>query len=187
MNRRLVITGVTGEKSGAAFVRQLHSHRTDIRAAFPGGIRALVRPSSCTDYLKQMLPDVEIFVGEFVRSELLDQALAGTDTVVHNAGIQTSLPIVEAAARCHVRRAILVHTTGIYSKYKQAGEGYREIDADVARICRDHNISLTILRSDHDLWHAVGSECIAIHSHGGSSSLDACHSRRKVLAATGLV
>lgn len=146
MNRRLVITGVTGEKSGAAFVRQLHAHRTDIRAAFPGGIRALVRPSSCTDYLKQMLPDVEIFVGEFVRSELLDQVLAGTDTVVHNAGIQTSLPIVEAAARCHVRRAILVHTTGIYSKYKQAGEGYREIDADVARICRDHNISLTILR-----------------------------------------
>ena len=93
-----------------------------------------------------MLPDVEIFVGEFVRSELLDQALAGADTVVHIAGIQTSLPIVEAAARCHVRRAILVHTTGIYSKYKQAGEGYREIDADVARICRDHNISLTILR-----------------------------------------
>lgn len=146
MNQCLVITGVTGEKSGAAFVRQLHANREELRSAFPGGIRALVRPSSRTEYLKQILPDVELFVGEFVRSELLDQALSGADTLVHIAGIQTSLPIVEAAARCHVRRAILVHTTGIYSKYKQAGEGYREIDAEVERICRKHNISLTILR-----------------------------------------
>ena len=41
---------------------------------------------------------------------------------------------------------ILVHTTGIYSKYKAAGEEYRHIDAYVEEKCRENNIILTILR-----------------------------------------
>lgn len=68
------------------------------------------------------------------------------DTVVHVAGIHFSREVVEAAAYCHVRRLILVHTTGIYSKYKAAGEEYRKIDSFVYRTCKEHNIVLTILR-----------------------------------------
>lgn len=45
-----------------------------------------------------------------------------------------------------VKRVILVHTTGIYSKYKAAGEEYRNIDAEVYRIAKDNNIHLSILR-----------------------------------------
>ena len=45
-----------------------------------------------------------------------------------------------------MRRLILIHTTGIYSKYKAAGEEYREIDSFVYITCKEHNIVLTILR-----------------------------------------
>lgn len=39
-----------------------------------------------------------------------------------------------------------MHTTGIYSKYKADGEEYRAIDAEVEKLCREANASLTILR-----------------------------------------
>ena len=146
MARVLVMTGVTGKKSGGAFVRQLHAHMDEICGAFPGGLRAVVRPSSNTEYLQKMIPDVELFVGEFAHTELLDRAMNGADTLIHIAGIHWSVPVVEAAARCAVRRVILVHTTGIYSKYKKAGEEYRRIDVEVTRICRERGILLTILR-----------------------------------------
>ena len=146
MHRALIITGATGKKSGGAFVRQLHAHAEEVRATFPGGIRAIVRPSSDTEYLKQMIPDVELFVGEFAHTEVLDRAMKDADTLVHIAGIHWSVPVTEAAARCGVRRVILVHTTGIYSKYKQAGEEYRRIDGEVERLCRAHGMVLTILR-----------------------------------------
>ena len=59
----------------------------------------------------------------------------GVDTIVHIAGIKYSENIVKVTAKCHVRRLILVHTTGIYSKYKEAGEEYRRIDSVVYDIC----------------------------------------------------
>lgn len=77
---------------------------------------------------------------------LLKEAFKDADTVVHVAGIHFSREVVEAAAHCHVRRLILVHTTGIYSRYKAAGEEYREIDSFVYQTCKEHNIGLTILR-----------------------------------------
>lgn len=68
------------------------------------------------------------------------------DVVFHIAGIQKSLPLVRHAAENGVRRMVLVHTTGIYSKYKAAGEEYRRIDKEVADICARDGVGLTILR-----------------------------------------
>ena len=53
---------------------------------------------------------------------------------------------MDAAVKCHVRRLVCVHTTGIYSKYKEAGEEYRNIDTYVEQQFRENNIGLTILR-----------------------------------------
>ncbi len=68
------------------------------------------------------------------------------DTIVHIAGIHLSILIVSAAIKVRVRRLILVHTTGVYSKHKAAGEGYRRIDEQVRQLCKEHRIALTILR-----------------------------------------
>lgn len=54
--------------------------------------------------------------------------------------------LVQAAIRNGVERLILVHTTGIYSKYKAAGEGYRQIEAKIDKIVEGKNIQLTYLR-----------------------------------------
>lgn len=143
--RLLTLTGVTGRKSGAVFAEYLAKNKEMYSNLF-GGIQIICRVSSDTDNVTQLLPEAGICRGSLENSEFLEQSLQGADTVVHIAGIQRSRQLVDAAIRQHVRRLILVHTTGIYSKYKEAGEEYRRIDAYVTEQCAAHSIVLTILR-----------------------------------------
>ena len=146
MERVLALTGATGRKSGGAFFRLLAANREALADSFSQPYRVLVRPSSDTKKLLALLPDTDVRRGDLGDEAFLRDALRGVDTLVHIAGIRLSLPIVRAAAECGVRRLILVHTTGIYSKYKKAGETYRQIDAEVYAICRQFSVILTILR-----------------------------------------
>ena len=146
MEKTLVITGLSGRKSGGAFLRLLAGHREEIASRFPGGVRALLRQSSDPSQIRALLPEAELRAGDWDDPAFLDGALSGADTLLHIAGITLSLRLTEAAARCGLRRLILVHTTGIYSKYKSAGEEYRKIDRQVEEICRQFHIVLTILR-----------------------------------------
>ena len=121
MERVLALTGATGRKSGGAFFRLLAANREALADSFSQPYRVLVRPSSDTKKLLALLPDTDVRRGDLGDEAFLRDALRGVDTLVHIAGIRLSLPIVRAAAECGVRRLILVHTTGIYSKYKKAG------------------------------------------------------------------
>ncbi len=56
--------------------------------------------------------------GELTDIKFLTEAMSGADTVIHVAGIHWSRYVVDAAVADSVRRLILVHTTGIYSKAK---------------------------------------------------------------------
>lgn len=57
------------------------------------------------------------------------------------------MALVETAvASGSVKWLVLVHTTGIYSKYKAAGEEYRQIEAKIAKMIEGKGIDLTILR-----------------------------------------
>lgn len=85
-------------------------------------------------------------MGDLTEPDYLRRITQDVDTVFHIAGISKSVTLVKAAAQNGVKRIVLVHTTGIYSKYKAAGEEYRRIDAEVTTICREHGIGLTILR-----------------------------------------
>ena len=76
----------------------------------------------------------------------LREVTRDVDVLFHIAGIGKSLPLVQAAAANGVKRMVLVHTTGVYSKYKAAGEGYRQIDAAIEALAREQGIGLTILR-----------------------------------------
>ena len=141
----LVLTGVTGRKSGATFAEYLANNKRTLSDYFDG-IRVICRSSSDTDNLTRLLPLTEICRGSFDNQNFLEKAMSGADTVVHIAWIKKSRAIVDAAVKANVRRLILVHTTGIYSKYKEAGEEYRQIDAYVEEKCKAHGIVLTILR-----------------------------------------
>lgn len=146
MSKILVMTGATGSKSGGAFAECISQHIDTVKTLFPDGIRALVRETSDTSVLEKKIADIEIKRGNFEDMEFLEKVLIGVDTLVHIAGINLSKPLVAAAVKAGVRRLILVHTTGIYSKYKAAGEAYRKIDSCIYKVCRERNIGLTILR-----------------------------------------
>lgn len=141
----LAVTGITG-KSGSVFAEKLAEHYGNVTEKFPGGLRTLVRSSKKSEKLNDLLPQCERIIGILEDEEYLERALMGVDTLVHIAGIAWSEKIVRAAVKNHVRRLILVHTTGIYSKYKAAGEGYRNIERGIYESCRENGILLTILR-----------------------------------------
>ena len=145
MDEILAITGITG-KTGQAFAYYLEKNRDRISSMFGGGIRLILHRERERD--KDILPgfDVERMYGDLEDELFLGEAFLGVDTIVHIAGIHWSRQVVHAAAGNFVRRLITVHTTGIYSKYKEAGEEYRNIDDFVYMMCKSKNIILTILR-----------------------------------------
>lgn len=139
--KRLFITGLTG-KSGAVFAELLSKNGMAEQYA----IRAAVRPTSDTKRLAALLPEAELCPGDLTDEGYLREVTRDVDALFHIAGIGKSLPLVRAAADNGVGRMVLVHTTGIYSKHKAAGEGYRQIDAAIGEIARERGIGLTILR-----------------------------------------
>lgn len=73
------------------------------------------------------------------------------DMLLHIASVKLSPYVVPAALRGGVDNFILVHTTGIYSKYKAAGEEYRQIEARIQKLVEEYrsrgrDIAMTILR-----------------------------------------
>ena len=146
MKKMLAFTGATGKKSGGAFANLIYENRSAVNELFPDGIRAFVRENSDTSFLSEKLPDVELIRGDLDDSTQLEAFLENVDTLVNIAGIYYSENLVKAAIKCGIRRVILVHTTGIYSQYKAAGELYRSIEERVYALCRDNGIILSVCR-----------------------------------------
>lgn len=146
MKKMLAFTGATGKKSGGAFANLIYENRSVINEMFPDGMRAFVRENSDVSFLTEKLPDVELIRGDLDDSTQLEAFLENVDTLVNIAGIYYSENLVKAAIKCGVRRVILVHTTGIYSKYKAAGELYRSIEERVYALCKENGIMLSVCR-----------------------------------------
>ncbi len=143
----LAITGSTGSKSGSSFLRIILKNIIVIKTIFPEGIRLLVRDKKkLKDFNLTADSNIKIYEGNLEDVNYLDFALKNVDTIVHIAGITYSKNICSISAKNGVKRIISVHTTGIYSKYKKAGETYRKIDDFCKSICKNNNINLNILR-----------------------------------------
>ena len=142
----LAVTGLSGKKSGGVFCEELGKNLSTVNELFPGGIRVICRETTNIEKARTLIPGLQICRGSFTDEDFLCEALKDVDTLVHIAGIHWSVPIVNAAAKAGVRRLILVHTTGVYSKYKAAGAEYKKIDEHVYSICEKNNIKLTICR-----------------------------------------
>ncbi len=137
----LLVTGITGH-SGKYFLQEL------IKNKYEGPIRCIVRETSDTSLIDNSGLNVEKVVGDLSDQEIMNKALEDVDTVVHIASIFHSKILIKAAVKNNVRRAILVHTTGIYSKYKSASEEYKQIEKDIDEIIKENksNIGLIYLR-----------------------------------------
>ncbi len=142
MERRVLMTGVTGH-SGKYAIERLKQRKDALNGLT---FRVLARSTSnVTPILESGLP-VEIVYGDIRDDAVRNKAMANVDTVLHIVGIHDSIRVMESAAQAGVRRVILVHTTGIYSKYKSASSDYIAIDEKVTQIAQAHGILLTILR-----------------------------------------
>jgi nucleoside-diphosphate-sugar epimerase len=140
----LLVTGITGH-SGKYFLQELINNKTKVEK-ITEKIRVSVRQNSNTELLDNCNLPVEKCVGDITDEEFLNKIMQGVDTLLHIAGIRYSRKIVSAAIANHVKRIILVHTTGVYSKYKAASREYKQIDSEIYETAKKNNIALTILR-----------------------------------------
>lgn len=137
----LLVTGITGH-TGKYFLQELVSHK------YKDPIRCIVRETSDTSLLDNSGLNIEKVVGDLNDKDLYDKVMDGIDTVVHIYNIRHSPALVESAIKNNVRRIILVHTTGIYSRFKCASKEYKDIENTVSQLIKDKNCltKLTILR-----------------------------------------
>lgn len=135
-NKMIAITGITGH-SGRYFYQELIKHN------YNDSIKFLVRSESDTSFIENK-PNFHVISMDLKDIEALSAVLLGVDTIIHIAGIQYTPFIAEAALRSRCRRLIAVHTTGRYSKHKQAASEYIRIDDSLLKY-RD-TIKITILR-----------------------------------------
>jgi nucleoside-diphosphate-sugar epimerase len=137
----LLITGITGH-SGKYFLQELiNNHYTD-------PIRCIVRKNSNISLLDKSGLKIEKVIGDLSDEDFLKRAMIGVDTILHIASIFYSSNIIKTAIKNNVRRIILVHTTGIYSKYKSASEIYKNIEMNIEKMLQTSNrpIGLIYLR-----------------------------------------
>jgi nucleoside-diphosphate-sugar epimerase len=134
----IYVTGITGH-SGRWFLERLK------REGCRDKIRCTVRPQSATKDLLDSGLDIEPVVGDLSDVDFLRRTMAGAETVVHITEIGFSPKIVEAAHACGVGWAILVHTTGMFSRFKSASAQYLAIEESVLPN-RDQGLAITVLR-----------------------------------------
>jgi nucleoside-diphosphate-sugar epimerase len=137
----LLVTGVTGH-TGRYFLKELINHN------YEGPIRCVIRETSDTSQLDISGLNVEKVVGDLNDPNFISQVMTNVDTVMHIYNIHHSPMIVRVAIEKKVKRAILVHTTGIYSEFKYASEGYKKIEKEIQELINKYNDStnITILR-----------------------------------------
>ena len=133
----LYITGATGH-SGRWFLKALNEHQ------YSGKIRCVVRDSSDLSAFEGLTLDIDLLTGNLNDEEFLDRSLEGVDTVVHISSITLSEKLIKSAIKNHVQWAILVHTTGRFSRYKSASEEYILIEDGILQ--QRNQIDITVLR-----------------------------------------
>lgn len=135
----LLVTGITGH-TGRYFLQEL------IKNEYEGPIRCIVRETSDTSLLDNSRLNIEKVVGDICDEAFLDKCMKDVDTIFHIVNIRHTLRIIKVAINNNVRRAICVHTTGIFSKFSIASEEYIIIENELKDILTKNKIKITILR-----------------------------------------
>ncbi len=137
----LLVTGITGH-TGRYFLQELINNK------YEGPIRCIVRETSDTSQLDNSGLLIEKIVGDLDERKFIDRVMDGVETVMHIYNIHHSPMVLQVAIKNNVKRVILVHTTGIYSEFKYASEGYKKIEQKIVELKGDPKCqtNITILR-----------------------------------------
>lgn len=134
----LLVTGITGY-SGRYFLQELIDNK------YEENIRCIVRETSDTSMLDNSGLKIEKVVGELTDQGFVDKVMVGVDEVIGIASIYYSVNIIRAAVKNNIKRAIFVHTTGIYSKYKSESKEYQNIESTIQEIIKSSNSKIQII------------------------------------------
>lgn len=137
----LLVTGITGH-TGRYFLQEL------IDQNYKGLIRCVVRKNSDTSLIDASGLNIEKVIGDLNNPFFIDNIMENIEVVMHIYNIHHSPQIVRSAMKYQVKRAILVHTTGIYSQFKKASQDYKLIEEDITRLLEkpEYPTAVTILR-----------------------------------------
>lgn len=137
----LLVTGITGH-TGSYFLQEL------INNNYEGPIRCVVRKTTDISLLDKSNLKIEKVFGDLNDKDFIGEIMKDVDTVMHIYNIHHSPVIVQAAINNNVKRTILVHTTGIYSSFKYASQGYKDIEQEVFELASSSSCptKITILR-----------------------------------------
>jgi nucleoside-diphosphate-sugar epimerase len=135
--KMLFVTGITGH-TGMWFLKRL------VEENYNGKIRCLVRENSNTDLIDKSGLNIEKVYGDLGNKSSLESLMSGVETVVHISTILFSNNVIDAAINNNVKWAILIHTTGRFSKYKSASEEYINIEDGL--LGKRDKIGITVLR-----------------------------------------
>jgi nucleoside-diphosphate-sugar epimerase len=134
---KIFVTGITGH-SGRFYTQRLAAEGSRDK------LICLVRKTSNTDILDSSGLYYEKAVGDLNDVDFMAQKMEGCDMVVHIAGIYQSINVINAALRAGVRNAIVVHTTGMYSRFKSASADYIKVEEEV--LSHRDSLNITVLR-----------------------------------------
>lgn len=137
----LLVTGITGH-TGRYFLQELIDHK------YEGAIRCIVRETSDTSILDDSGLNIEKVYGDLNNEAFVREAVKGVENIMHIYNIHHSPIIVETSIENNVKRAILVHTTGIYSNFKDASHGYKNVERKISKLISNPTCptKVTILR-----------------------------------------
>ena len=138
----ILVTGITG-KSGMWFFKRLVQEKSPL---WNEKFRIVIRSRSKADLICDDNLSIEKIIGDLNDDKFVNLITKNVTVILHIAGIHTSLNIVKSVVKNNVKRIILVHTTGIYSKYKSASKEYLSIENEIYSLIKDKDINLTILR-----------------------------------------
>lgn len=134
----LLVTGITGH-SGSYFLKEL------IKNNYIGEIRCVVRENSDTSLIDNSNLNISKVFGDLNDEKFMNDAMSGIDTVLHIASIFYSTTLVKTALNNNVNRVILVHTTGIYSKYKSASSEYKNIESNINSLIAREGLKINLI------------------------------------------
>lgn len=131
----LLITGLSG-RTGRYFLNYINELGLDNYKIY-----ATVRDkeTNFTDNINKILVDLD-------DTEKLNEITKGMNVIFHIVNIKKSINVINAAIKNNIKWVILVHTTGIYSKYKSASEEYIDIENKISSLLKNKDIQVTILR-----------------------------------------
>lgn len=140
--RVVAVTSITG-KTGYWFYQKVLREAESLQGT---SFRVASRSSNVLNEMGANGLLVEPCIGDINDSEFCQKLCKGVDTLIHIAGIRQSFPLLDVAAGCGVKWFILVHTTGMFSKYKKAAKPYIDIEKRIDALARANDIAVTILR-----------------------------------------